>query len=88
MGLEEVCSYFADSVDVSRTNPLAAEGVPTTRHFRKDETVSLRLTQAVAAVPEKFGRVTSIVPAGPGKVVITGESGATVESAIDWNFVL
>jgi len=88
MGIEEVCSYFADPVDVSRTNPLAAEGVPTTRHFRKDETASLRLAQAVAAVPEKFGRVTSILPAGPGKVVITGESGTTVESAVDWQFVL
>ena len=88
MGIEEVCSYFADPVDISRTDPLAAEGVPTTRHFRKDETVSLRIAQAVAAVPEKFGRVTSIVPAGPGKVVITGESGSTVGSAIDWQFVL
>ncbi|MCW1883713.1 hypothetical protein OKA04_03170 [Luteolibacter flavescens] len=88
MGIEEVCSYFADSVDVSRTNPLAAEGVPTTRAFRKDETVSLRLIQAVAAVPERFGRVISITPAGPGKVVISGESGTSVEAPIDWNFIL
>lgn len=88
MGIEEVCSHFADGVDISRTDPLAAEGVPTTRPFRKDEPVSLRLAQAVAAVPAGFGMVTAIVPSGPGKVVITGESGATVESAIDWNFVL
>jgi hypothetical protein len=88
MGIEEVCSYFADPVDVSRTDPLAAEGVPTTRHFRKDETVSLRIAQAVAAVPPGFGKVVSIRPGGPGKVDITGESGASVGSDIDWNFVL
>ncbi|QJE97781.1 hypothetical protein [Luteolibacter luteus] len=88
LGIEEVCSFFADGVDVSRKDPLAADGVPTTREFRKDETVSLRTVQAVAAVPEDFGTVVSIVPAGPGKVKITGDSGKSVETSIDWNFVL
>jgi hypothetical protein len=88
MGIEEVCSYFADSVTISRKDPLAAEAVPTSREFRKDETVSLRVVQAVAAVPQDFGTTVSIVPAGPGKVKITGDSGHSVETSIDWNFVL
>lgn len=88
LGIEEVCSHFADSVDVSRKDPLAVEGVPTTRIFRKDETVSLRMVQAAAAVPRDFGVVTAIIPAGPGQVLITGDSGHSVETAIDWNFVL
>ena len=75
-------------MDISRTDPLKEHGVPTTREFRKEETVSLRTIQAVAEVPEGFGMVTAIVPAGPGKVIITGDSGISVEAAIDWNFVL
>lgn len=88
LGIEEVCSHFADGVDVSREDRLKEQGVPTTRDFRKDQPVSLRLVQAVAAVPEGFGVVTSIRPAGPGKVVITGESTQSVETGVDWNFVL
>lgn len=88
LGVEEVCSHFSDGVDVSREDRLAAKGIPTTREFRKNETVSLRIAQAVAAVPPGFGKVVSIRPGGPEKVVITGESGASVDSDIDWNFVL
>lgn len=88
LGIEEVCSHFSDSVDVSREDRLAAKGIPTSREFRKDETVSLRIAQGVAAVPPGFGKVVSIRPAGPGKTILTGESGASVESGIDWNFVL
>jgi hypothetical protein len=88
LGVEEVCSHFSDGVDVSREDRLAAKGIPTIRDFRKDETVSLRIAQAVAAVPPGFGKVVSIRPEGTGKVILTGESGASVESDIDWNFVL
>jgi len=88
LGIEEVCSHFCDSVDVSREDRLAEDFIPTTREFRKNETVSLRIAQAVATVPPGFGKVVSIRPQGSGKVVITGESGASVESDIDWNCVL
>jgi hypothetical protein len=88
LGVEEVCSHFADSVDISRAEPLKEHGVPTTREFHADETVSLRTIQAVAEVPEGFGMVASIVPAGPGKVTISDDSGLSIEAAVDWNFVL
>ncbi|MDB6076682.1 MAG: hypothetical protein JWO82_429 [Akkermansiaceae bacterium] len=88
LGVEEVCSHFSDGVDVSREDRLKDDGVPTTRTFRPDETVSLRTIQAVALVPDDFGAVKSIQPAGPGQVVITGESGAQVTAATDWSFVL
>jgi hypothetical protein len=88
IGIEEVCSHFADSVDISREDLLAAHGIPTTRDFREDDTLSLRIAQAVVAVPEDFGTVNSIRPAGPGKVTLTGESGHQAEATIDWNFVL
>lgn len=88
IGIEEVCSHFCDSVDDSRRSELTGEGIPTTRKFSKDERVSLRIVQAVTAVPAGFGRVTSIRPAGAGAVVITDESGTTAEFSIDWSHVL
>lgn len=88
LGIEEVCSHFCDSVDISRRDLLASHGIPTTREFRKNATVSLRIAQAVAAVPPGFGAVASIQPAGPGKVVLVGETGLAAECAVDWNFVL
>lgn len=88
LGIEEVCSHFCDGVDVSRSDPLASEGIPTVRDFRKDDTVPLRIVQAVVAVPDHFGRVLSILPDGDSRVTLTGETGLTVTCAVDWRFVL
>lgn len=87
IGIEEVCSYFCDSVDLSRKDLLHNLSVPTTREFSKDQPVSLRIIQAVAAVPKHFGMVKSITPDGDGKVTITGENGAAVSVPLDWKFV-
>tara|TARA_B110001454_G_scaffold178974_1_gene172012 strand:+ start:1 stop:849 length:849 start_codon:yes stop_codon:yes gene_type:complete len=88
LGLEEVCSHFADNVTSSRENKLAAQGIPTTRSFSKDETVSLRIIQAAAAVPADFGAVASITPHGDQGVLITSYTGLSVEVMLDWQFVL
>jgi len=88
IGVEEVCSHFSNGVDLSRQNLLAAEGIPTVRSFDAEETVSLRILQAVAAVPADFDRVASIVPDGDHAVTLTAESGASVTVALDWKFVL
>ena len=87
LGVEEVCSHFCDGVDISRQNLLAEHGIPTTRHFSKDERVSLRIIQAVAAVPEHFGAVAKILPAGDGQVTLIGETGLQVTAPVDWKFV-
>lgn len=87
LGVEEVCSYFSNGVDDSRKNPLAAEGIPTVRSFKADETVSLKVIQAVAALPEGFDRVASIVPEGEGAVKITSESGESLTTALEWKFL-
>lgn len=88
IGIEEVCSHFSNGVDLSRRNLLAAEGIPTVRRFQADETVSLRILQAVAAVPGDFDRVATLVPAGEDAVTLTAESGASVTVPLDWKFVL
>jgi hypothetical protein len=85
LGIEEVCSYFCHGVDESRK---ASPGFPTTRHFKADETVSLRVVQGVAAVPDDFGMAVSIRPVGENSVAITGESGKEIVIPIEWEFVL
>lgn len=88
LGVEEVCSHFCDGVDVSRQNLLAGEGIPTTRTFVKGVTVSLRLIQAVAAVPAGFGKVVDIRPIAPATIEIVGESGIKITSSVEWEFVV
>lgn len=88
IGLEEVCSHFSNDVALSRQDLLAEDGIPTVRTFDPGETVSLRLVHAVAEVPDQFGKVVSIAPVGDGKVLLTGENGASVECLVDWSHVL
>ena len=88
MGIEDVCSHFSDGVDQSRLNLLEKQGVPTTRNFRKDKPVRLRNIHAVAAVPDDFGAVRSIVPDGDNAVVVTGESGVRIVIPLNWQFVI
>jgi hypothetical protein len=88
LGIEEVCSYFSHGVDESRKSPLAHLGIPTVRSFHSDETVSLRMIQAVAAVSANFGKVASIRPGGENSIVITGESGEEITAPVEWGFVL
>jgi hypothetical protein len=88
IGIEEVCSHFCNGIDISRNNLLSAQGIPTTRHFNADETVSLRTLHAVALVPDGFGAVSRIVPRNENSVAITGESGREIIVPLDWNFVL
>ena len=87
LGLEEVCSYFSEGVDIAREHRLAAKGIPTTRTFLADQKVRLPLIQAAVAVPADFGQVQSITPAGDGHVRITGENGHPVVTRINWKFL-
>lgn len=87
LGLEEVCSHFSDGVTISREDRLADQGVPTTRVFHPDQPTDLRLIQAVAEVPDDFGRVTAIVPSGDQSVILTADSGHSVNAPLDWGFV-
>ena len=71
-------------MDLSRKDLLCNLGVPTTRRFSKDEPVTLRNIQVVAAVPEGFGLVKAIVPSGGNAVMLTDENGLTATAAVDW----
>lgn len=84
IGIEDVCSHFCDSVDISRKDLLRNLSIPTTRGFSKDTPVTLRTIQAVAAVPEGFGVVKSISPDGETGVTITDDNGGTVSARVTW----
>jgi hypothetical protein len=87
LGIEEVCSHFCNSIDESRKNLLAHLNVPTTRHFSKSETTSLRIIQAVAQVPKTFGLVTSIKPNGESAVTLTDDSNTQITLPLNWPFL-
>lgn len=85
LGIEDVCSHFCDSVDLSRKDLLRNLAIQTSRSFMKDKPVTLRNIQAVAAVPEHFALVSSIAPAEKNTVKITDVNGRTATAALDWS---
>lgn len=87
IGIEDVCSHFCDNVTISRKHLLKNLGIPTTRHFSKDQPVTLRNIQGVAAVPCDFGKVTSICPLSDNRIRISGEHGDGVTVPLDWKFL-
>jgi hypothetical protein len=88
IGIEEVCSYFSNGVDISRQNPLTAEGIPTTRHFQADETLTLKIIHGVALVPADFGAVREILPDGDHHVMILDDLSHKVRVPLDWKFIV
>ncbi|MCU0795101.1 MAG: hypothetical protein MUF31_04115 [Akkermansiaceae bacterium] len=84
IGIEEVCSHFCDSVDRSREDLLANEGIPTTREFHAHETCRLGMIHLVASVPKGFDLVKSVTPVGDSTVRITDSHGTQVESSVNW----
>jgi hypothetical protein len=88
MGIEDVCSYFADGLEASRADPLQSQGVRTNRHFVAGRPVTLRTVQGVAATPHGFGRVADIATLEPGLITITDDAGRSVTTSVDWQFVV
>lgn len=89
LGLEEVCSFFSDGLDISRTEPLQKKyGIPCTRKFNPDETVSLRIVQGVHPVPKNFGMVTDLRPLrGEDAIVIMNAVGKKIRVPVKWSFL-
>jgi hypothetical protein len=87
MGIEDVCSHYADGVVRSRLGLLEKQGVATTRSFRKDTPVTLRNIHAVAALPDGFGAVGGIAPHGEDAVKLIGTSGGEIVVPLHWRHV-
>ena len=88
LGIEDVCSYFHRGLVESRKDLLSHLGIPTTREFRESETTTLRSLQFAVDTPAEFGRVIAIETPAAATIRIIDEEGRSVESKIDWEFVL
>lgn len=87
MGIEDVCSYFSNGVDQSRLDLLAANGIPTTRRFHANDSVTLKVIHGVALVPEDFSAICQISPDGDGHVSIIDDLGQKIRVSLDWKFL-
>jgi hypothetical protein len=87
LGLEEVTSYFHLGHAASLAqNPVNDAGIPTAITLQQDHPTEIRYAFGLAACPANFGRVVEIVPV-VGGIRLIDESGATLEAAVDLNFI-
>ena len=87
IGLEDICGYLAEGLAPSaRKNPISAAGVPTVVTLSPRKPTTVNYIQGVSRVPTGFDRVTR-ASFGPGGVRFASASGATVDVAVDWEFL-
>ena len=87
IGIEDVCSYFHEGLDSSRSNKLP-HGVATTAEFDKDQPTELCHIQMVHTLPEGFGTVENIVADSEGKGVrLVDENGQETLAPVDCSFL-
>ena len=88
IGVEDVCSYFGDGFDVSRTEPLAKHGISCTRLFTAEQSTVLRNAQMVVPTngQQAVQSVTEIE--GEQQVRIQFENGYETCAALDWEWLL
>jgi hypothetical protein len=88
LGLEEVCGYFSDGLEICRKNLLKAQGVATTLAFKAKEAKSIRNIHVVHPVGSGFGRVEKVERGENGTYIIaTGSQGKAVRVPVDWAFL-
>lgn len=88
IGIEDICGHFHDGLPTSALpNEVARVGVPTCHRLSPHRPLVVNHVMAMAALPAKFGAVAAIEPAGPGRLRLRGAYGATVEIALDWEFI-
>ena len=88
LGLEEVTSYFHFGLaEAVKPNPLSERGIPTHLEFDAAAPLVVNYITAVAPVPTTFGRLRAIEPFGADKVKLIAESGASVTTNIELEFL-
>jgi hypothetical protein len=88
MGVEDVCSYFQEGVEISSEARLHAEGIPTSRTFNRTEPVSIHHIQLVHPLPAGFGTVESVAPvAGQAAIELSNTQGERLSVPVDWSFL-
>jgi hypothetical protein len=87
LGIEDVCSYFADGLGASVDNNfLNEEGIKTCHHLQADIPLTVNYIQGIVMIPEGFDRVKTIEGKDDG-VMITSFTGKTVFTKVDSEFL-
>ncbi len=87
IGVEVVCSSFADGLAVSaEDNFLNKEGIKTCHMLEEDSSFSVKYIQGIVRIPEGFDRARTIVKKDVG-VEITSFSGKKVFTKVDTGFI-
>lgn len=88
IGVEDVCSSFADGLAVSaKENFLNKEGIKTCHQIKADSDLYVNYIQGIVRIPEGFDRVKTITKKDNG-VLITSFSGRKAFTAVDTDFLI
>jgi hypothetical protein len=87
MGLEDVTAYFhLGLVESARPNPVSQRGIATHLMLKAGSPLAVNYIMAVAAIPEKWGRVKSITREPEG-VTLHPDKGNAVKVPLDPGFL-
>lgn len=88
LGLEDVCSYFAQGMMKSRKdNLLTKAGIPTTIKLSRTRPTTIHYIQGAVAVPRKFKQVRTI-EFGEEGIALVSTAGKKVYVPVKWSFAL
>ena len=87
IGVEDVCSSFADGLAVSaEENFLNKEGIKTCHQLKENDSFTVKYIQGVVRITEGFDRVETIIKKGDG-VEISSLSGEVIFVKVDTEFL-
>ncbi len=87
IGIEDVCSYFADGIDGSCVpNPIKEAGIPTSRNFTTETPFTLNYIQGAVRIPKEFSRVKTL-EFGDRSVIFHSVEGLSAEIDVDLSFL-
>ena len=87
IGVEDVCSSFADGLAVSAEDIfLNKEGIKTCHQLKENDSFTVKYIQGVVRIPEGFDRVKTIMKKDDG-IEISSFSGKEVFTKVDSGFV-
>ncbi len=87
IGVEDVCSSFADGLAVSaEDNFLNKEGIKTCHQLNGKDSFTVKYIQGIVRIPEGFDRVKTIVKKDDG-IEISSYSGKIVFTKLDTGFI-
>ncbi len=87
IGVEDVCSSFADGLAVSaEKNFLNKEGIKTCHQLKENDSITVKYIQGVVRIPEGFDQVKTIEKKDAG-IEITSSSGKVVFTKVNTGFI-